>query len=217
MIYFHREGYPTLLLVSIVSILLIYLSKNYGAQWMYIASIAISAFLIIVVLQFFRMPPRSLPQESSELVYTPADGKVVVIEKTFEKEYLKTECWQISVFMSPINVHCNRNPVSGTVEYLKYHPGDYLVAWHPKSSELNERFTTVYDVNGKKVLIRQIAGALARRIVNYLEESDAVKQGEEMGFIKFGSRVDVFVPLDADIQVEMDQVVRSPIDVLAKI
>ena len=217
MIYFHKEGYPTLLLISILSVILIYLGKNYGPNWLYILSIAISAFLIIVVLQFFRMPPRSLPQSSDDLIYTPADGKVVVIEKVFEKEYLKTECWQISVFMSPLNVHCNRNPVSAEVEYLKYHPGKYLVAWHPKSSELNERFTTVYNVNGKKILIRQIAGALARRIVNYLEEGQTVTQGDEMGFIKFGSRVDVFVPLNSEIKVEMDQIVRSPIDVLAKI
>ena len=168
------------------------------------------------MLQFFRSPKRTLPTESDNLIYTPADGKIVVIEKTFEKEYLKAECWQVSVFMSPLNVHINRNPISGSVEYLKYHPGKYLVAWHPKSSEENERFTTSYKNHKGAVLIRQIAGALARRIVNNLDEKTTVKQGEEMGFIKFGSRVDIFLPINAKILVEMDQMVKSPIDVIAQ-
>jgi phosphatidylserine decarboxylase len=153
---------------------------------------------------------------SENLVYTPADGKVVVIEKTFEAEYLKQECWQVSVFMSPLNVHINRNPISGNVEYLKYHSGKYLVAWHPKSSTENERYTTVYTTSHGKILIRQIAGALARRIVNNLKVGESVVQAEEMGFIKFGSRVDIFLPLNAEICVSMDQMVKSPIDVIAK-
>jgi phosphatidylserine decarboxylase len=150
------------------------------------------------------------------VVYTPADGKVVVIEKTFEPEYIKAECYQVSIFMSPLNVHKNRNPISGKVEYLKYHPGKYLVAWHPKSSTENERFTTVYDTKNGQILIRQIAGALARRIVNYLKTGDQVQQSQEMGFIKFGSRVDVFLPLSAKIEVELNQMVKSPIDVIAR-
>jgi len=172
--------------------------------------------LLIVVLQFFRDPFRKKPIVNENKVYTPADGKVVVIEKTFESEYLKEECWQISVFMSPLNVHINRNPVSGIIEYLKYHSGKYLVAWHPKSSTENERFTTVYKTKNGKILIRQIAGALARRIVNNLKEGDKVTQSEEMGFIKFGSRVDIFLPLNAKIKVEMDQVVKSPADLIAE-
>ena len=138
-----------------------------------------------------------------------------MIEKAFEPEYLKAECWQVSVFMSPLNVHINRNPVNGQVEYLKYHAGKYLVAWHPKSSTENERYTTVYNTKKGKVLIRQIAGALARRIVNNLKEGESITQSKEMGFIKFGSRVDIFLPLSCEIKVKMDQVVRSPKDIIA--
>ena len=212
---FHRQGYPTLLLALLVSAILIFTSQKWGPHWLYILAMALSIFLLIVVLQFFRDPSRKKPELDERKVYTPADGKVVVIEKTFESEYLKEECWQVSVFMSPINVHINRNPVSGVVEYLKYHAGKYLVAWHPKSSTENERFTTVYNTSHGKVLIRQIAGALARRIVNDLKEGEEVQQFEEMGFIKFGSRVDIFLPLSAEIKVEMDQVVRSPKDLIA--
>lgn len=212
---FHKQGYPTLLLTLILSAILIFGTQKIGPHWLYIFAIALSAFLLIVVLQFFRDPSRKKPTIDDKKVYTPADGKVVVIEKTYEEEYLKEECWQVSVFMSPLNVHINRNPVSGIVEYLKYHAGKYLVAWHPKSSTENERFTTVYKTAHGKVLIRQIAGALARRIVNDLKEGEEVQQTEEMGFIKFGSRVDIFLPLSAKIEVEMDQVVRSPMDVIA--
>ena len=140
----------------------------------------------------------------------------MVIEKIFEPEFLKAECWQVSVFMSPLNVHINRNPVSGIVAYEKYHPGKYLVAWHPKSSTENERHTTVYNTPNGQILIRQIAGALARRIVNNVKAGDNVTQSEEMGFIKFGSRVDIFLPLDAKIKVELEQMVKSPMDVIAE-
>lgn len=213
---FHKQGYPTLLLTIVLSAILIFGSKMLAVPILYYLAIALSIFLLVVVLQFFRDPKRTKPANNKNIVYTPADGKVVVIEKTFEAEYLKKECWQVSVFMSPLNVHINRNPVSGTVEYLKYHPGKYLVAWHPKSSTENERFTTVYKTENGSILIRQIAGALARRIVNNLKEGDAVIQSEEMGFIKFGSRVDIFLPLEAKIKVEMDQVVRSPKDIIAE-
>jgi len=212
---FHKQGYPTLILTLIVGAALIFGTQKFGPFWLYCIAQAISIFLLIVVLQFFRDPFRKKPVLDDKKVYTPADGKVVVIEKTFESEYLKEECWQVSVFMSPLNVHINRNPVSGIVEYLKYHSGKYLVAWHPKSSTENERFTTVYKTKNGKVLIRQIAGALARRIVNDLKEGDNVTQAEEMGFIKFGSRVDIFLPLSAKVEVEMDQVVRSPKDLIA--
>ena len=212
---FHKEGYPTLLVTLIFSALVLGGAYYFLPMWLFYILGLLCLLILIIVLQFFRNPTRKKPELSENIVYTPADGKVVVIEKTFEPEFLKTECWQISVFMSPLNVHINRNPVSGQVEYLKYHPGKYLVAWHPKSSTENERFTTSYNSTKGKVLIRQIAGALARRIVNNLEVNQIVTQREEMGFIKFGSRVDVFVPLTATIKVEMDQVVRSPKDILA--
>jgi len=214
---FHKEGYPTLLVTLVFSVIIYLLSKSYLPYWATVLLSLVCAFLLVVVLQFFRSPNRKINPSDDKLVYTPADGKVVVIEKTFEPEFLKEECWQVSVFMSPLNVHINRNPVSGTVEYLKYHSGKYLVAWHPKSSTENERFTTSYKTPKGKVLIRQIAGALARRIVNNLKEGQTVVQSQEMGFIKFGSRVDIFLPLSANIKVELEQMVKSPIDVIAEL
>ncbi len=213
---FHKEGYPTLILTIIVSSAAIFLSYKFAPQWLLYGVAGLCSFLLIVVIQFFRDPKRTIPNDDKNVVYTPADGKVVVIEKTFEPEYIKGECYQVSIFMSPLNVHKNRNPVSGKVAYLKYHPGKYLVAWHPKSSTENERYTTVYDTDHGPVLIRQIAGALARRIVNYLKTDDIVRQSQEMGFIKFGSRVDVFLPLTAKIEVELDQIVKSPVDIIAR-
>lgn len=213
---FHKEGYPTLILTLLISAILIFIGQSFAPQWLFMILVLLSLFLLIVVLQFFRDPKRKISKEDPQVVYTPADGKVVVIEKTFEPEYIKAECYQVSIFMSPLNVHKNRNPISGKVEYLKYHPGKYLVAWHPKSSTENERFTTVYSTDNGQILIRQIAGALARRIINYLKTGDEVQQSQEMGFIKFGSRVDVFLPLSAKIEVELNQMVKSPIDVIAR-
>jgi len=214
---FHKEGYPTLITTLIFSALVVVSSNNFLPDWLTLTLGVLCILILIIVLQFFRSPKRKILPENPKLVYTPADGKVVVIEKTFEPEFLKTECWQVSVFMSPLNVHINRNPVSGTVEYLKYHSGKYLVAWHPKSSTENERFTTSYNTTKGRVLIRQIAGALARRIVNNLKQGQTVTQSQEMGFIKFGSRVDIFLPLTAKIKVSMDQVVKSPLDVIAEL
>ncbi len=214
---FHKEGFPTLLLTLLFSAVVCGVAINFLPYWLFVTLAIACLVLLTIVLQFFRSPKRKMHPENLDLVYTPADGKVVVIEKTFEPEFLKTECWQVSVFMSPLNVHINRNPVSGKVEYLKYHSGKYLVAWHPKSSTENERFTTSYYTSKGKVLIRQIAGALARRIVNNLKEGQIVKQSTEMGFIKFGSRVDIFLPLTAKIKVELEQVVRSPLDVIAEL
>ncbi len=212
---FHKEGYPTLLWTLLIAIVFSFIANKYiPAPFVWLIYIALGA-LLLIVLQFFRSPARKIHPEDHNKVYTPADGKIVVIEKTFEKEFLKKECWQVSVFMSPLNVHINRNPVSGTVEYLKYHAGKYLVAWHPKSSEENERFTTCYKTKNGSVLIRQIAGALARRIVNNLSNKETVTQSQEMGFIKFGSRVDIFLPIDAKIEVTMNQMVKSPLDVIA--
>src|SRR5690606_8562425 len=174
-----------------------------------------SLILFITVLQFFRSPSR-VHTISERQVICPADGKVVVIEETEETEYLKDRRIQLSVFMSPINVHINRNPIGGTVTYFKYHPGKYLVAWDPKSSTDNERTTVVVQNDaGVSVLFRQIAGALARRIVWYIKEGDKVEQTKEFGFIKFGSRVDLFLPLGTEINVKLGDKVKGGITVLA--
>lgn len=173
-------------------------------------------FWVAFVFYFFRNPARPL-RPDPEIIISPADGKIVIVEKVFEPEYLKEERWQVSVFMSPANVHANRFPISGTVEYYKYHPGKYLVAWHPKSSTLNERNTIVIRTDsGARLLVRQIAGIMARRIVCNIREGASVVQGEELGFIKFGSRVDLFLPLDADILVQKGQVVKGNIDRIAR-
>lgn len=168
-----------------------------------------SIILYLVILQFFRNPIFELPNEDG-LVYAPADGKVVVIEETLEEEYLKDKRIQVSIFMSPINVHVNRSPIKGVVEFFKYHPGKYFVAWHPKSSLENERTTMVIaSPNGTKILVRQIAGAVARRIKWYVKPGSELVQGGEFGFIKFGSRVDVYLPIDAEILVEIDQMTKG--------
>lgn len=170
-----------------------------------------------MVLQFFRNPAVLVPV-NTKLVLAPADGKVVVIEETQENEYLKDRRIQVSIFMSPINVHVNRNPVGGVIKYMKYHPGKYMVAWHPKSSTDNERTTIVYQMaNGLEILTRQIAGAMARRIKWYVKQNDAVIQGEEFGFIKFGSRVDVFLPLDAKLMVQIGDKTKGGQTVLAEL
>lgn len=187
------------------------LPRWYGVVWV------IALIPLVFFLQFFRNPLRVLPQADNNLVYAPADGKVVVIEEAVETEYLNEKRIQVSIFMSPLNVHVNRNPVSGKVLYSQYHPGKYLVAWHPKSSTENERTTIVYDTGGTFLLMRQIAGAVARRIVNYLQAGQEVVQGEDMGFIKLGSRVDLFLPLDAEILVQVDQVVQGNLTVIARL
>ena len=177
----------------------------------------VSAILFGLVLQFFRNPLREIHVTDDNIVYAPADGKVVVIEAVEEKEYFQDTRMQVSIFMSPTNVHVNRNPISGTVNYFKYHPGKYLVAWHPKSSTENERTTVVIGNNGGEIMLRQIAGALAKRIVNYLSEGERVKQGDEMGFIKFGSRVDLFLPLSAKIEIQMGQKVKGNKTIIARL
>lgn len=215
---FHREGYVSLVLILILSVFLVIFALSTKNLILQSLLILISVFLLAMILQFFRNPKREVPEAGKNLIYTPADGKVVVIEKTVEPEYLKTECWLVSVFMSPLNVHVNRNPVDATVSYVKYHKGKYLVAWHPKSSELNERFTTAYTLaSGQKIVVKQIAGAMARRIVNYLEPGQSVSQGHEMGFIKFGSRADIYLPIEARIKVQLNQTVSSPIDLIAEL
>ncbi len=214
----HKEGHRMLItLVVILTALnvLTYFLFPENTILIYIIG-GISLFLFLIVLQFFRSPKRTYVLNENQII-APADGKVVVIEEVIENEYFQGKRKQISVFMSPVNVHINRNPITGIVKYFKYHPGKYLVAWHPKSSTENERTTVVLE-NSKKqsILMRQIAGALARRIVWYVKETDSVTQTEEFGFIKFGSRVDVFVPLDAKIKVEIGQVTKGGITVLAE-
>lgn len=207
----HKEGrrilFVTLLLLIALNLVLYYWNKGNDVVNYLVTGATVIIFLLI--LQFFRSPFRHMFTHE-DLLLAPADGKVVVIEKVHEPEYFDDERMQISIFMSPINVHVTRNPISGIVKYFKYHPGNYLVAWHPKSSTLNERTTVVVESDaGPKVLFRQIAGAMARRIVWYVNEGDEVTQGEEFGFIKFGSRVDLFVPLDTVVKVEMGQKVKG--------
>ncbi|MCB0664149.1 MAG: phosphatidylserine decarboxylase family protein, partial [Saprospiraceae bacterium] len=182
-----------------------------------IYSIIATSIIFLLVLQFFRNPKREIRVADDSLVYAPADGKIVTIEETEETEYFDSKRLQVSIFMSPTNVHVNRNPISGTVNYFKYHPGKYLVAWHPKSSTENERTTVVIGNGQEEILMRQIAGAVAKRIKTYLNVGDKVQQGGEMGFIKFGSRVDVFLPLDAKVEVEIGQKVKGNKTVIAKI
>src|ERR1700749_3336503 len=213
----HKEGYTSIalcvLFIFVVNaIIQFYYPDAHTLRWIvYILSFA----LFIIILQFFRSPHFHINIDETQ-VLCPADGKVVVIEETEESEILKDRRIQISVFMSPINVHVNRNPIAGVVKYFRYHPGKYLVAWHPKSSTENERTTIVIENNkNQSILMRQIAGALARRIVWYVKEADKVKQGEQFGFIKFGSRVDIFLPLGSKVNVSIGEVVKGGRKVLA--
>jgi len=179
--------------------------------------VGLTLFILILIIQFFRIPNRNKTYEKNEIV-CPADGKVVVIEETYETEYFKDRRIQVSIFMSPLNVHVTRYAISGKVKFSKYHPGKYLVAWHPKSSELNERTTIVIENKTfGEILYRQIAGAVARRIVNYAEEGIQVIQGEDAGFIKFGSRVDLFLPLNTPISVKVNDVVKGGVQTIARL
>jgi len=201
----HREGFTIILITTLVLgainvPLQIYFSESIASTIV----LVISLLLYLAIVQFFRHPNRNIPT-GENLIIAPADGKVVVIEEVVESEYYKDKRRQVSIFMSPINVHVNRYPVSGKVAYQKYHPGKYLVAWHPKSSTENERTTVVVESAKGSILFRQIAGALAKRIVCYAKEGAEAKMGAEYGFIKFGSRIDLFLPLDAEICVEMNQ------------
>ncbi|MCZ4407368.1 phosphatidylserine decarboxylase family protein [Cryomorphaceae bacterium 1068] len=212
---FHKEGNKiiTTTLVSLAVINLI--SFYFFGSIALIASLIASLIILTLVMQFFRVPKRVVTM-AEDLVICPADGKVVVIEETEETEYLKDRRIQVSIFMSPLNVHINWFPIGGMVSYFKYHAGKYLVAWHPKSSTENERTTVaVKHANGTEILFRQIAGAVARRIVCYAKKDSPVDQSTEFGFIKFGSRVDVFLPLDAEIRVNLEEMVTGSVTVLA--
>lgn len=200
----HKEGYNIIATFAIVAAVVVGLSWAYlPTCWATIIS-AVALFKVLFTISFFRSPAREKLVDPNT-VYAPSDGKVVVIEDVFESEFLGERCLQISVFMSVFNVHINWFPVAGRVLYYKYHPGKFLVAWHPKSSEENERTTTVVDTGRAKVLFRQIAGLVARRIVSYAKEGSEVEQNSQCGFIKFGSRVDVFVPLGSEVLVEIGQ------------
>lgn len=200
-----------LIAINVVSYSLI------NRYWIQFAVLVVSVFLFLLIVQFFRNPKRNTQLHDAHIV-APVDGKVVAIEEVFEKEYFNEKRLQISIFMSPLNVHVTRHPVSGKVIYSKYHPGKFLVAWHPKSSEENERTTVVVKTRlAGEILYRQIAGALAKRIVNYAEEGSEVIQGSDSGFIKFGSRVDVFLPINTPITVELNQKVKGGLSVIAKI
>ena len=215
---FHKEGHKIILITFIIVIACYLLIDRFiSLNWLQIVLFTIISVFLILILQFFRNPKRNTIHNDNH-VLAPVDGKVVVIEEVYESEYFKENRLQVSVFMSPLNVHVTRYPVNGKVVFSKYHPGKYLVAWHPKSSEENERTTVVVD-NSKygKVLYRQIAGALAKRIVNYANENDSAIQGGESGFIKFGSRVDLFLPLDTNIKVSLNDKVRGGESIIAEI
>lgn len=212
----HKEGYPTLVLsfifFSILNSVVYYLFHP-----LFIPILVLSIATYLFLISFFRKPDRTVSHTDNNNLLSPCDGKVVVIEKIFEPEYLKEECIQLSIFMSPLNVHINWFPTDAQVLYSKYHVGKYLAAWNPKASTENERTTVCYTVNNKKILLRQVAGALARRIVCYAQEGTTYPQGSEMGFIKFGSRVDIYLPLGTELAVSIGDKVSGNITSIAKL
>jgi phosphatidylserine decarboxylase len=212
---FHREGHKIIFFTMLILGVVNFLSYQFiGDNWISKTILSLSLVFFILILQFFRNPSRKTIINDSHVI-APADGTVVVIEDVEETEYFKDKRKQVSIFMSPINVHVNRNPISGLVKYAKYHPGKYLVAWHPKSSTENERTTVVIANSKAEVLFRQIAGALAKRIVYYVREGQQVQQGNEMGFIKFGSRIDLYLPLTAQINVQLQEKTRGGETIIA--
>lgn len=213
---FHKEGHPSILITLFVVVALFlgaeYITSNQIIQYIIYG---VALFLLVIILQFFRNPKRYTAQNDNHII-APVDGKVVVIEEVFEKEYFNDKRLQVSIFMSPINVHVTRYALSGLVKFSKYHPGKFLVAWHPKASEENERTTIVVENETfGEILYRQIAGALARRIVNYAKEGTQVVQGTDAGFIKFGSRVDLFLPLNTKLDIKLNDVVKGGETIIA--
>lgn len=213
----HKEGYK-IILATVFILLLLNIAADFirsaGSFRIFFGIVSLIFFGFVVA--FFRIPFRIFRLQNDQII-APADGKVVVIEEVEEPEYFKDKRIQVSIFMSPTNVHVNRNPIAGDVKYVKYHPGKYLVAWHPKSSTLNERYTVVLGNKHAEILVRQIAGKLARRIVNYLQVGEQVDQCDEFGFIKFGSRVDLFLPLNTKINVNLKDKVKGGITVVGTI
>ncbi len=215
---FHKEGIPSLIITFIFIAIINSIGHTFFSEYVLVKWFIylLSAFVLLTILQFFRNPSRTLLIHENKII-APADGKVVVIEEVIESEYFKDKRRQISIFMSPINVHINRFPIAGLVKYVKYHPGLFLVAWHPKSSTDNERTTIVVEhKNKEQLLFRQIAGAMARRIVYYCKENDTAEQGSEFGFIKFGSRVDIFLPLSCKVKVKLNEVTVGGESVIAE-
>ena len=217
MIRFHKEGYKIISITFIIAIAAIVLADNFiDINWLTKTIQVIVLGFVIIVLQFFRNPKRDTVLNEHQII-APVDGKVVVIEEVEEPEYFKDKRLQVSIFMSPINVHVTRYGLSGIVKYSKYHPGKYLVAWHPKSSTENERTTIVIENKTVgEILYRQIAGALAKRIVNYANEGDKVIQGTDAGFIKFGSRVDLYLPLGTKLKVKLGDKVKGGVQIVAE-
>ena len=213
----HREGYKYITIATVLFALIAWLNQHFFMDilWVYWSIQLVFFLLWLWIVWFFRIPNRVMTQ-GANLVIAPADGKVVVIEETTETEYFKDKRLQVSIFMSPLNVHVNRSPIKGEIKYMKYHPGKYLVAWHPKSSTENERTTVVVGNEQTTLLMRQIAGALARRICYYVKEGQSIKQNEEFGFIRFGSRVDIYFPIGTAIDVKIGQKVEGGVTVLAK-
>lgn len=215
----HREGHTVLFILLVVLFGINWVVFSYYPQSALVqnSAILVSVLFYLLILQFFRNPVFEITQNTKH-VLAPADGKVVVIEEAEEAEYFKSRRRQISIFMSPVNVHVNRAPVSGVISFFKYHPGKYLVAWHPKSSTENERTTVAVKMeNGVEVVFRQIAGALARRIKWYIKEGQSIEQGQEFGFIKFGSRVDIFLPLDAKVAVKVGDLTKGGRTIIAEL
>jgi phosphatidylserine decarboxylase len=214
----HKEGFTSLVFAIIIFALITlgsyFFISGYSVLIAWLVFV-VSFALLVFLFSFFRVPNRQYTSGGDSII-APCDGTVVVIEEVEPDEYFKDRRLQLSIFMSPLNVHVNRNPVSGAVTYSQYHKGKYLVAWHPKSSTENERHSVVYHREGKELLVKQIAGALAKRIVNYLKPGDEVIQGNEMGFIKFGSRVDLLLPLEAKIEVKIHQKVKGGVTILAR-
>jgi len=215
---FHKEGYTIILTsLGLSAVAIVLVDKYVDYPWVSKLIMIVILLILAIILQFFRNPKRHTILKDNQII-APVDGKVVVIEEVVENEYFKDKRRQISIFMSPLNVHVTRYPISGKVNFSKYHPGKYLVAWHPKSSTENERTTIVVENKYVgEILYRQVAGALARRIVNYAKKEEEIVQGTDAGFIKFGSRVDIFVPLDMKITVKLDQVSRGGETIIAEI
>jgi phosphatidylserine decarboxylase len=209
MLGFHKEGNLSIAinsLVLLVGMAAIWLLLG-SLLWLQIALSIILGLYWVIIMQFFRNPNRALANTDDSKIYAPADGKIVVIEEVEETEYFKDRRLQVSIFMSPLNVHVNRNPVNGIIRYVRYHAGLYLAAWNPKASTQNERTTVVYEANnGQQILMRQVAGALAKRIIYYVKENETVAQGQDMGFIKLGSRVDLYLPLGTKLSVKIGDV-----------
>ena len=213
----HKEGREIILvsflILTFINFFTFYLSESFS---LFYSILALSLFIFLFLAQFFRSPNIKI-SSNEDILYSPAEGKIVIIDNVFEDEYFKANKLQVSIFMSPLNVHVNRNPISGAVDYYKYHPGKYLLAWHPKSSKLNERNTIVIKSKKNiKILMRQIAGTVARRIKCYIKKGDKVNQCEEFGFIKFGSRVDLFLPLDFKLNIKLGDKTHAGITKIGK-